>query len=119
MCMIVKVSNEALSLKKNRVSSVLQNLSRQLDTNSSFYFNPEKSFGALHRLADETALQWFAISLLSHSFIDWKTSKSIILLNVSEQDLYITTAVPLDQALPEHHVMSLRYLHAFGHKVST
>ena len=61
---VVKVSNEALSLKKNRVSSVLQNLSRRLDTNSSFYFSPEKSFGALNHLADETALQWFAISLL-------------------------------------------------------
>ena len=116
--MVVKVSNEALNLNKNRVSSVLQNLSRRLDTNSSFYFNPEKSFGALHRLADETALQWFAISLLSHSFVNWKTVKSIILLNVSEQDLFITTAVPLDQALPEHRVISLRHLHAFGHKVS-
>jgi hypothetical protein len=89
-----------------------------LDTNSSFYFSPEKSFGALNHLADETALQWFAISLLSHSFINWKTGKSIILLNVREQDLVITTAVPLDQALPEHRVMSLRHLHAFGHKVS-
>jgi len=114
---VVKVSNEALSLKKNRVSSVLQNLSRRLDTNSSFYFSPEKSFGALNHLADETALQWFAISLLSHSFINWKTGKSVILLNVREQDLFITTAVPLDQALPEHRVMSLRHLHAFGHKV--
>ena len=96
----------------------MQNLSRRLDTNSSFYFSPEKSFGALNHLADETALQWFAISLLSHSFINWKTGKSIILLNVREQDLVITTAVPLDQALPEHRVMSLRHLHAFGHKVS-
>ena len=96
----------------------VQNLSRRLDTNSSFYFSPEKSFGALNHLADETALQWFAISLLSHSFINWKTGKSIILLNVREQDLVITTAVPLDQALPEHRVMSLRHLHAFGHKVS-
>lgn len=115
--MVVKVSNEALSLDQKRVSFVLQQLSRQLDTNSSLYFVPEKSLGALHQLADETALQWFSISLLSHSFIDWKTSKSIILLNVSEDSLFLTTAVPPNLALPEERLLHVRHLHAFGHAI--
>lgn len=112
--LIIKVSNEALNLDKSRVSNVLQNLSRRFDSNSSFYFNPDKSFGALRRLADETALQWFAISLLSHSFMDWKSSKSAVLLNVSDEDLFITMAVSPNQPLPEQRVMSVRHLHAFG-----
>lgn len=115
--MVVKVSNEALALNKKRVSFVLQHLSHRLDTNSSFYFNPEKSFGALFHLADETALQWFSISLLSHSFIDWKSSKSIILLNVSEDHLIVTTAVPPNQVLPEERLFNVRHLHAFGHAI--
>lgn len=114
---LVKVSNEALQLNKMRVANVLQTLHRRLETNSSFYFNPEKSFGAIASLAEETALRWFAINLLRHSFNEWKVSSSAIILDVQEKDMHITLAVPNNQALPDQRVQSIQNMEAFGHKV--
>ena len=74
--------------------------------------------GALTDTVDETALNWFAISLLRHSFVDWKVQNSPIILDVDEKDLLVTLAVSPNQALPdENRVVSLRNFIAFGHKV--
>ena len=117
--LLVKVSNEALSLDEKRVQWVIQSLTKKLESNNntSFYFNAEKSLGALRNLADETALQWFAINLLSHSFKDWRVSTSAIILDVSENDTFITMAVPASRLLPEQRVWTTRHLTAFGHDI--
>jgi hypothetical protein len=114
---LVKVSNDALALNKRVVSGVLQKLARNLEANSSFYFNPEKSLGALSSIADETAFQWFSIHLLRHTFFDWKVSASAIILDVGDKDMHITMAVPGSQTLPEQRIMSVRHMSAFGHSI--
>jgi len=113
---LVKLSNDAIKLKKRKLSPILQTLNRRLDNNSSFYFHSEKSFGALEAI-DETALNWFAISLLKHSFLDWKVQSSAIILDVDETDLYVTMAVSSNQKIPEERVTSIRHLTAFGHTI--
>ena len=115
--LLVKVSNEALTLDEKKVQLVVQTLTKRLENNTNFYFNPEKSLGALRNLADETALQWFAINLLSHSFRDWRVSTSAIILDVGEQDTFITMAVVAGKPLPEQRVWTVRQLTAFGHEI--
>lgn len=117
--LLVKVSNEALALDETRVQRVLQTLTKRLENsnNTNFYFNPEKSLGAIRSLADETALQWFAINLLSHNFRDWRVSASAIILDVGEVDTYITMAVQAGQPLPEQRLQTVRQLTAFGHQI--
>ena len=116
---LVRLSSEAIKLNKKKLSPILQTFHRRLDNNSSFYFHPEKSLGALTDPVDETALNWFAISLLRHSFVDWKVQNSPIILDVDDKDLFVTLAVSLNQALPEeeNRVVSVRQFIAFGHKV--
>ena len=67
------MSNEAIKVNsRQKITPILQTLHRRLDNNSSFYFHPEKSFGVLTNSIDETALNWFAIGLLKHSFVGKK-----------------------------------------------
>ena len=116
--LLVKVSNDALALDENRIQIVIQALTKKLESNSntSFYFNAEKSLGALNSI-DQTALQWFAINLLSHNFKDWRVSTSAIILDVSENDAFITMAVPANRLLPDQRVWTTRHLTAFGHDI--
>jgi len=121
---LVRVSNEAIKVNsRQKITPILQTLHRRLDNNSSFYFHPEKSFGVLTNSIDETALNWFAIGLLKHSFVgkDWKIQSSPIILDVAEKDLYITMAVSSNQILPndeeQKRVISIRHLMAFDHSI--
>ena len=44
---LVRLSSEAIKVNKKKLSPILQTFHRRLDNNSSFYFHPEKSLGAL------------------------------------------------------------------------
>lgn len=115
---LVRLSSDAIKLNKKKLSPILQTFHRRLDNNSSFYFHPEKSLGALTDTVDETALNWFAIALLRHSFVDWKVQNSPIILDVDEKDLFVTLAVSINQPLPgDNRIASVREFIAFGHKV--
>jgi len=95
---VAKDASRAGGVTKRELGSAVRKLLTRLDASEKFQVNGDTGIGTIDDIADERALQWYAINLMTHKVQQqgpqWKPKDTAIIFDVGEESLNITLALP-------------------------